>query len=474
MSTTTQNFIGGDWVDSSSEMLREVIEPSTGRACGTMTLSTASDVDQAVRSAAKAFEIFADTSAEFRRQLLERIISGFKRRSEDLAVSMSREMGAPISMSRQAQIGAGLSNLEKTYALLEHFQFETVKDGYVLRYEPIGVVAMITPWNWPLNQITAKVASALAGGNTMVLKPSEECPTCAAIFAEVMQDAGTPAGVFNLIQGDAKSGEALASHPLVDMVSITGSTRAGIAVAHAAANTVKRVHQELGGNAANIVLPDSDLETIVPNALVGVIVNSGQSCITPTRLLVHSNDVPRTEELVAKHLSAVSVGVADQEGHHIGPLVNQKQAAHVKGLISRAIEDGATLLCGGSEPPAGFEAGFFVQPTAFSGVTNDMEIARAEIFGPVVTIIAYDDVDQAVRIANDTEYGLSAVVSGDPQQAAPLTRKLRAGSVLINGWAPDGSAPFGGYKQSGNGRELVEEGLRDFMEIKAIFGLPTR
>jgi aldehyde dehydrogenase (NAD+) len=335
-------------------------------------------------------------------------------------------------------------------------------------------VAMITPWNWPLNQICAKVAPALAAGDTMILKPSEEAPGCAAILAEILDKAGVPAGVFNLVNGDGPGvGAALSSHKGVDMVSFTGSTRAGIAIAQAAAATVKRVHQELGGKAANLVLEGAALGEVLPPTVAGVLANSGQSCIAPTRLLVHKSQVAEAVAVVKSMMEATQVGDPAEVGAHIGPVVNKAQYEKIQGLIQSAIDEGATLVTGGVGRPDGRNAGFYIKPTLFTDVTPDMRIAKEETFGPVATITTYEALDDAVRIANDTEYGLSATVSGDPAEAAKVAPRLRAGLVTINGWSPDIAAPFGGYKQSGNGRENGKFGLTDFMEVKTIVGAPA-
>jgi aldehyde dehydrogenase (NAD+) len=333
---------------------------------------------------------------------------------------------------------------------------------------------MITPWNWPLNQIALKVAPALAAGNTMVLKPSEECPTNAAIFAEIMDAAGVPPGVFNLVQGDGPTtGNAISSHPDVEMVSFTGSTRAGIAVAIAAAPTVKRVHQELGGKSPNLVLPDADLATQVPAVAMGPLINTGQSCISPTKVLVQKDREAEAVAFYRNMYSATQVGDPMAEGNHLGPLVNKAQYEKVKELIQSAIDEGATLEAGGPELPANVNRGYYVQPTVFSGVTPDMRIAREEIFGPVATILTYDTLEEGIELANATEYGLSAAITGDPAKAAAVAPHLRAGIVAINAWGSSPGAPFGGYKQSGNGREGGLYGLKDFMEMKSISGLPA-
>ncbi|MEO9130066.1 MAG: aldehyde dehydrogenase family protein, partial [Sphingomonas sp.] len=399
-----------------------------------------------------------------RAALLGRVIEEYKARIPDLAAAISQEMGAPIGFATAAQAPTGLGHFLSTLKALNDFQFEDRLGRARVVHEPLGVVAMITPWNWPLNQICAKVAPALAAGDTMVLKPSEESPACAMILAEVLEKAGVPAGVFNLVNGDGPGvGAALSSHKDVDMVSFTGSTRAGIAVAQAAAATVKRVHQELGGKAPNLVLEGADLAAVLPPTVAGVLANSGQSCIAPTRLLVHSSQVGE----------ATQVGDPSVMGGHIGPVVNKAQYEKIQGLIQSAIDEGATLVTGGTGRPDGRNAGFFIKPTLFTDVTPDMRIAQEETFGPVATITSYDSQDEAVRIANDTPYGLSATISGDPAAASKVAPRLRAGLVTINSWAPDGAGPFGGYKQSGNGREGGKYGLTDFMEVKTVVGEPA-
>ncbi len=387
---------------------------------------------------------------------------------------MAMEMGAPVSFAGTAQVGAGIGGFLGTIEALKSFEFSENAGAYKVVYEPIGVVGMITPWNWPLNQIALKVAPALAAGNTMVLKPSEECPGNAAIFAEIMHAAGVPAGVFNLVQGDGPGvGQAISSHPDIEMVSFTGSTRAGILVAKAAADTVKRVHQELGGKSPNIVLPDADFAAHLAPTAAGPLINSGQSCIAPTRILVPREREAEAVQFVSAMYSATPVGDPLQEGGHLGPVVNKTQYEKIRGLIQSAIDDGAKLETGGPDLPQGVNRGYYIQPTVFSGVTPDMRIAQEEIFGPVATIMAYESLDQAIEIANDTAYGLSAVISGDPAKAAEIAPKLRAGMVAVNNWGPAPGAPFGGYKQSGNGREGGLHGLKDFMEVKSISGVPA-
>jgi aldehyde dehydrogenase (NAD+) len=383
-------------------------------------------------------------------------------------------MGAPIGFAQAAQVPAGLGYFMTTLKALGEFQWEERVGKARVVHEPIGVVAMITPWNWPLNQICAKVAPALAAGDTMILKPSEEAPACAAILAEILHEAGVPAGVFNLVNGDGPGvGAALSAHKGVDMVSFTGSTRAGIAIAQAAAPTVKRVHQELGGKAPNLVLEGADLATVLPPTVAGVLANSGQSCIAPTRLLVHTSQVEAATGVIKTMMEATPVGDPMEMGGHIGPVVNKAQFEKIQGLIQTAIDEGATLVTGGVGRPDGRNAGFYVKPTLLADVTPQMRIFREEIFGPVATITSYADRDEGVALANDSDFGLSATISGDPAEAAKVAPRLRAGLVTINSWSPDIAAPFGGYKQSGNGRENGKYGLTDFMEVKTVIGAPA-
>jgi aldehyde dehydrogenase (NAD+) len=469
-----QHYIDGKWVDSEGGARREVINPATEEPCAVISVGTKADVDKAVAAARRAFPAWSQTTREERLALMGRIVEEYKKRTADLAASMAEEMGAPVSFASTAQVGAGIGGFLGTIEALKKFEFVEDGGGFKVAYEPIGVVGMITPWNWPLNQIALKVAPALAAGNTMVLKPSEECPTNAAIFAEILDAAGVPPGVFNLVQGDGPTtGNAISSHPDIEMVSFTGSTRAGIAVAIAAAPTVKRVHQELGGKSPNLVLPDADLATQLPAVAMGPLINTGQSCISPTKVLVAKDREAETVAFYKAMYSATQVGDPKAEGSHIGPLVNKAQYDKVRGLIQSAIDEGAVLETGGTDLPANVNRGYFIQPTVFSGVTPDMRIAQEEIFGPVATILTYDTLEDGIELANATEYGLSAAITGDPAKAAAVASKLRAGMVAINNWGPSPGAPFGGYKQSGNGREAGAHGLRDFMEVKSISGLPA-
>nr|WP_246347077.1 aldehyde dehydrogenase family protein [Sphingomonas jinjuensis] len=469
-----QFYIDGAWVDSDGGRSWQVIDPSTEQPVTEITLGSAVDVDKAVAAARRAFDTFSHTSVDERSALLGRIIEEYKARIPDIAAAISREMGAPLSFAQMAQAPTGLNHFVQAQKALESFPFEEQIGRAKVVHEPLGVVAMITPWNWPMNQIAAKVAPALAAGDTMILKPSEEAPGCAVILAEIMDKAGVPAGVFNLVNGDGPGvGAALSAHPGVDMVSFTGSTRAGIAVAQAAAATVKRVHQELGGKAPNLVLEGADLQAVLPPTVQGVLANSGQSCIAPTRLLVHQSQVDAATQVVKAMMEATVVGDPAEQGMHIGPVVNKAQYDKIQELIQSAIDEGATLVTGGPGRPDGRNAGYYIRPTLFADVRPDMRIAQEETFGPVATITSYRDRDEAIRIANDTPYGLSAAISGDPAEAATVAPKLRAGLVTINGWSPDGAAPFGGYKQSGNGREYGKYGLADFMEVKTITGAPV-
>ncbi|MCC2975548.1 aldehyde dehydrogenase family protein [Sphingomonas sp. PL-96] len=467
----TPHFIDGSWVESLGGRAVPVIDPATGEPCASLTLGTAADVDRAVAAAAQAFESFSRTGVAERVALLEAILAGYTRRLDGFAAAMTREVGCPATMARDAQAMAGVDHLRATVRAAQTVEWEERRGRHAILREPIGVAALITPWNWPMNQIVAKVAPALAAGCTVVLKPSEEAPGCAAIFAEVVAEAGVPAGVFNLVQGDgAVVGQALAAHPRVDVVSFTGSTRAGIAVAQAAAPTVKRVHQELGGKAPALVLPSADLEMAVRATVGSVTFNSGQSCLAPTRLLVPAAQYDAAVAIARRAMAETQIGDPDVPGNHIGPLVNRAQWDRVQRLIAGAIEEGATLEAGGLGHPPEFGRGFFVRPTLLSGVTPDMTIAREEIFGPVVTLIAYADEDAAIRIANDTDYGLSAVVFGAPEDVRRIVPRLRAGMVYVNGGIPDADMPFGGYKRSGNGREYGAHGIAEYLEVKSVLG----
>jgi aldehyde dehydrogenase (NAD+) len=471
MKSYLKHYIDGRWVESEGGKRHQVINPATEQPCTEITLGSQADVDKAVAAARRAFETFSQTSKAERVALLERIIAEYQKRIPDIAEAIATEMGCPISVAKTAQAGSGLGHLGAALKTLKDYDFEEpIGDNRVVR-EPIGVVALITPWNWPMNQIVAKTAPALAAGCTMILKPSEEAPGAAAIFAEVMDAAGVPAGVFNLVQGDGPGvGEALSRHPDVDMISFTGSTRAGIMVAKNAADTVKRVAQELGGKSPNIILEGTPLDVALPGGVGGVLLNSGQSCVAPTRMLVHRSQHDEAARKVAEMFNAQQVGDPQSEGNHIGPVVNKAQYEKIQRLIQKGIDEGATVAAGGPGKPEGHETGFFVKPTVFSNVTNDMTIAREEIFGPVLVIMPYDNDEDAIRIANDTPYGLGAYIAGDPAKAAKFVRKIRAGSVFVNSGGLTMDVPFGGYKQSGNGREFGKYGMEEFLEVKSVIG----
>ncbi len=475
MKSYTKHYIDGSWVDSSGNARHIVINPATEEPTSEVVLGTAEDVDQAVTAARRAFEAFSQTSKDERIALIGRIADEYKKRIADIAQAISEEMGCPISVARTAQAGSGLGHLGATIEALTDFAFEQSTGKNNVVYEPIGVVALITPWNWPMNQIVAKVAPALAAGNTVILKPSEQTPGSAAIFAEVLHAAGVPAGVFNLVQGDGPGvGTAMAQHPDIDMISFTGSTRAGIMVAKNAAETVKRVHQELGGKSPNIILPGTPLDVALPGGAGGMLLNSGQSCIAPTRMLVHRSQYDEAIEKLKVIFAAKAVDDPAKEGDHIGPVVNKAQFDKIQGLIQQGVDEGATVAVGGTGLPEGKDKGYYVKPTVLANVSNDMTVAREEIFGPVLVVIPYDTLDEAVAIANDTPYGLGAYIAGDPAVAKQIVRKIRAGSVFVNAGGLDFHSPFGGYKQSGNGREFGKFGLEEFMEIKSVIGeLPT-
>ncbi|HVI88950.1 MAG TPA: aldehyde dehydrogenase family protein [Dongiaceae bacterium] len=472
MSNHLKFYINGAWVAPVKPATLDVINPATEEAFATISVGTAADVDRAVAAAKAAFPAFTKTSKAERLALLKRILEIYNERAEDIAKAVSDEMGAPMSWARDAQTWAGRAHMEATITALENFEFEHQRGKTRIVKEGIGVVALITPWNWPLNQIVCKVAPAIAAGCTMVLKPSEIAPMSGLVWAEIMHAAGTPAGVFNLVNGDGPSvGQVMAGHKDVDMVSFTGSTRAGIIVAKTAADTVKRVAQELGGKSANIILPDADLETAVTKGVEGCFGNTGQSCDAPTRMLVPSNRHDEALVIAKKSAEAHKVGDPKAADTVLGPVVSELQFNKVQRLIEAGIAEGATLVTGGTGRPEGLNRGYYVRPTVFGNVRPDMTIAREEIFGPVLSIIPYETEEQAVEIANDTVYGLAAYVqSKDIQHARKVARQLRAGQVNINYPDWDTFAPFGGYKQSGNGREYADWGIHDFLEVKGIVG----
>ena len=463
-------YIDGRWVAPANAATIDVYNPATEQVMGRISAGSAADVDAAVKAARRAFPAWSATSREERLELLGAIAAEYQKRMGDLAETISDEMGAPASLAQRAQAPVGLGHLMTAIEVLKTFEFEQDKGATRISRVPIGVCGMITPWNWPMNQIACKVAPALATGCTMVLKPSEESPFSAQIFAEIMDAAGVPPGVFNMVQGTGPDvGAAISAHPDIDMVSFTGSTRAGIEVAKAAAGTVKRVTQELGGKSPNIILDDDALAAGVARGVTAVMNNSGQSCNAPTRMLVPT---ARLEETVAiARETADGLVVGDPKGNaHLGPVVNRNQYDRIQSLIEAGIAEGARLVAGGPGRPEGFDHGHYVKPTVFADVTNDMRIAREEIFGPVLSILTYDDLDQAVEVANDTEYGLAAYVqAADLDQARAIASKMRAGQVSINGGS-DLTAPFGGFKTSGNGREWGEYGFHDFVEVRATLG----
>jgi aldehyde dehydrogenase (NAD+) len=465
-------YIDGKWVPPDQDHDFPVINPATEQPIATISLGTANDVDKAVAAAKRAFESYSETTADHRRELLRRIMEIYQAKAEEMAQAISLEMGAPLSFSKAAQVGAGLAHFTEIVRVLEHFKFEEMKGSTLLRKEPVGVCGLITPWNWPMNQIVAKVAPALAAGCTMVLKPSELAPLSAYLFAQILHETGLPAGVFNLVNGDGPTvGAALSSHPDVAMISFTGSTRAGIAVATAAAPSVKRVTQELGGKSANIILDDADFASAVKEGAQACFRNTGQSCNAPTRMLVPKSRMDEAAAIAKQAAESTRVGDPLTKDTNIGPLASKAQFEKVERLINIGIREGARLIAGGPGRPEGITKGYFARPTVFADVKNDMCIAREEIFGPVLSLIPYEHEDDAVRIANDTPYGLSGFVSsGDLERARRVAKRIRSGNVHINGARPDFAGCFGGYKQSGNGREWGEAGLEEFLELKAVFG----
>ena len=473
MKSCKQFYINGEWVDPAEGTNSfEVINPANEEVIGEIALGSAKDVDNAVSAAQEAFKTFSTTSVEERLGLLGKIVEVYQSRYDEVAETISKEMGAPLSLSKAAQAATGLGHFAQTIEILQDFDWEETKGRNIIRKEPIGVVGMITPWNWPINQISCKVAPALAAGCTMVLKPTEIAPLNAILFAEIMDEAGVPAGVFNLVNGDGPTvGEAMSSHGGIDMMSFTGSTRAGISVAKGAADTVKRVSQELGGKSANIILDDADFESAITGGAKHCFNNSGQSCNAPTRMLVPESRHDEAKEIAKKAAESTKVGDPFAEDTGIGPVVSEVQFNKIQGLIEKGIEEGAELVAGGPGKPEGLNAGYYVRPTVFANVNNDMTIAREEIFGPVLSILPYKDEDEALEIANDTEYGLYGYVSsGDIERAKSVANRIRSGSVAINGASADFTAPFGGYKQSGNGREWGPFGFEEFLEVKAVIG----
>jgi aldehyde dehydrogenase (NAD+) len=472
MSHTLQFYIGGEWVAPVGHARLPVIDPSTEETFAEIAMGTPADVDCAVAAARHAFASFSLTTPTERLLLIRKILEAYGERYDEMAQLISREIGAPRALAHGWQAGLGTRHLKELIRTCEAFTWQRSKGTTLITHEPVGVVALITPWNWPMNQIVCKVAPAIAAGCTMVLKPSEVSPLNALLFAEILDAAGVPPGVFNLVNGDGPTvGAALCSHPDVDMVSFTGSTRAGIQIAGLAAPTVKRVHQELGGKSANLILDDADLDAAVTAGVNACFGNSGQSCNAPTRMFVPA---ARHEEAVAiarRAADAHVVGPADAPGITLGPVVSELQFERIQRLIQTGMDEGARVVTGGTGRPEGLTRGYFVRPTVFAGVTPDMTIARDEIFGPVLAILPYRDEEDAIAMANDSVFGLAAYVqSGDIEHARRVAFRLRAGSVHLNYPAWDAGAPFGGYKQSGNGREYGEWGLEAFLEVKGIVG----
>lgn len=466
-------YINGEWVaPSQAATAIDVINPATERSVAKVAIGTREDAERAIAAARAAFSEFGASSKADRLALLRRIRDVYEARIDDIAQAITMEMGAPVKMATSDQAGSGLGHIEATIKALEAYAFDYKRGSTLIMHEAIGVAGLITPWNWPMNQIACKVAPAIAAGCTVVLKPSEIAPLSGIVFAEIMHEAGVPAGVFNLVNGDGPGvGQVLSSHPEIDVVSFTGSTRAGIMVAKSAADTVKRVAQELGGKSPNIILDDADLEAAVSTGVEACFGNSGQSCDAPTRMLVPRESHAAALDIAKRAAEALVTGDPLDPATDLGPVISQVQYDKIQGLIASGIQDGATLVTGGRDRPEGLMQGYFVKPTVFGAVTPDMRIAREEIFGPVLSIMPYDSEDEAVRIANDTVYGLGAYVqSGDIERARKVARQLRAGQVHINYPDWDLAAPFGGYKQSGNGREYADWGMADYLETKALIG----
>jgi aldehyde dehydrogenase (NAD+) len=471
-----QFYIDGEWVDPITPHPFDVIDPSTEEAYAQISLGTKADVDRAVAAARRAFETFSQTTKAERLDLLRRILAAYKARYNDVVDAITKEMGAPTALSKNAQAAIGVGHISQMIAVLEKFEFEHLQGTTLIAKEPIGVVGMITPWNWPINQITCKVCPAIAAGCTMVLKPSEIAPMDAIIFAEVMHEAGVPPGVFNLVNGDGPGvGTALSEHPDIDMISFTGSSRAGILIAKAAADTMKRVHQELGGKSANILLDDllesGDFDKAVATGVLNCFSNSGQSCNAPTRMFVPEKVNDKAITIAKQAAESIKVGAPTAAGTTMGPVVSEVQFNKIQGLIQAGIDEGATLVTGGTGRPEGLNRGYYVRPTVFANVTPDMRIAKEEIFGPVISLLTYKTEEEVIAEANNTVYGLASYVqSADRKRAQAVAKKMRSGNVYINYPPGDMNAPFGGYKQSGNGREWGQWGLEEFLEIKGIVG----
>ena len=472
--TTAYNkfYINGEWVEPAGRETIDVINPATEEAFATISMGTAEDVDAAAKAARAAFPAWSQSSVEDRKTVLQKIMAGIQARAGDLAAAITSEMGAPVGLANAAQVPSGLGHFAAILPVLENYKFQETRGSTLIVKEAAGVCGFITPWNWPLNQIACKVAPALAAGCTIVLKPSEVAPINAYILAEIIDECGLPPGVFNLVNGDGPNvGAAISAHPEVDVVSFTGSTRAGREVARAAADGIKRVTQELGGKSANIILDDTaDFGKAVFSGVLNCFGNSGQSCNAPTRMLVPKARLGEAIESAKAAAAKAVVGDPNSEGTSLGPVVSELQFNKINALIEAGIKEGAELIAGGPGRPDGLDKGYFIKPTVFANVTNDMTIAREEVFGPVLTIIGYDDDADAIAIANDTEYGLSGYISGEPAHAQQIALQIRTGMVHINGAPLDISAPFGGYKKSGNGREWGLEGFEEYLETKAMMG----
>ena len=465
-------YINGEWVEPFEKQSIEVINPASEKIIGNVSIGSEVDVDKAVKAARKAFNSYSKTKVSERLELLTNIRNLYKKRFDDIASAIQSEMGAPVNLARGSQATVGLSHLKTAIRVLENHTFEFNHGSYVVRHEPIGVCGLITPWNWPINQVVSKLAPCLASGCTAILKPSEIAPLSAMVIAEIFHEAGVPNGVFNLINGlGPVVGEAMSSHSGIDMMSFTGSTRGGIAVAKSSANTVKRVCQELGGKSPNIILDDESFVESVTDGVKSCMSNTGQSCNAPTRMIVPVSRYSEAIEIAKEANSKIVTGDPSSENTDVGPLVSKVQFDKVQNLIQSGMENGAKLITGGLGKPDGLEVGYYVKPTIFSDVTNDMEIAREEIFGPVLSIMSYSSFEEAIEIANDTEYGLAAYVTGsDKNELMNYARQLNAGQIHLNYGSAGSDAPFGGYKQSGNGREKAEWGLEEYLEVKAIMG----
>lgn len=472
--TTAYNkfYINGEWVEPAGRETIDIINPATEEAFATISMGTAEDVDAAAKAARAAFPAWSQSSVEERKTVLQKIMAGIQARAGDLASAITSEMGAPVGLANAAQVPSGLGHFAAVLPVLENYKFQETRGSTLIVKEAAGVCGFITPWNWPLNQIACKVAPALAAGCTIVLKPSEVAPINAYILAEIIDECGLPPGVFNLVNGDGPNvGAAISAHPEVDVVSFTGSTRAGREVAKAAADGIKRVTQELGGKSANIILDDTaDFGKAVFSGVLNCFGNSGQSCNAPTRMLVPKARMGEAIESAKAAAAKAVVGDPNSEGTSLGPVVSELQFNKINALIEAGIKEGAELIAGGPGRPDGLDKGYFIKPTVFANVTNDMTIAREEVFGPVLTIIGYEDDADAIAIANDTEYGLSGYISGEPAHAQQIALQIRTGMVHINGAPLDISAPFGGYKKSGNGREWGLEGFEEYLETKAMMG----